>query len=168
MKRFFSLLLVLCLLGSLWGCSFSGNSKDQAVFYYCQKDYAFGAENGVITAEERDVTGHAGDISYLLSLYLMGPLDEELSFPFSGRTRLLGIEMVENTLCVELTDLGKSLTDSQFTLGCACLTMTCLELTDASQVTITSGERTVTMDESCLTLYDSITPGETTTTEETK
>ena len=44
--------------------------------------------------------------------------------------------------------------DAEFSLACACLTMTCLEFTDAESVTVISGSRSVTMDESLLTFSD--------------
>jgi len=53
------------------------------------------------------------------------------------------------------------MTDAQFILACSCLTMTCLELTDAEHVTINSGDRSVTMSKSTLLLHDLTTGAKT-------
>ncbi len=57
------------------------------------------------------------------------------------------------------------MTDTEFTLACACLTMTTLSITGGDEVTITSGSRSVTMSRDSLTLIDDSTAS---TTEETK
>lgn len=169
MKRLIAFATILSLVLSLWGCSFGRkNSEDHVTFYYCRAEYAYGTENGVIAAEDRDVTGHIGDLSYLLPLYMVGPLDEELIAPFPARTQLVSVELQKDKLLVELSDTARALADSQFTLACACLTMTCMELTNATEVVITSGERSVTMNLESLLLFDDITPSQTTPTEETQ
>ena len=167
MKRILCLILAAFLLCSLWGCE-ENSVEDQATFYYCREKYAYGTEGGIIGGEQRDITGHAGDVNYLLALYLVGPLEEDLTSPFPERTQLLSARLEADTLFIELSDMGKGMTDAQFSLACASLVMTCMELTDAAQVTIASGERSITMDPASLLLYDSITPGETNTTEETQ
>ena len=168
MKRLTAFLLVLALLVCLCSCGIGKNrGTDQASFYYCRIDYAYGTEDGIITREQRDITGHAGDLHYLISLYLMGPLDEELASPFPAGTRLLSAKIEEDVLSIQLSGMGKSFTEIQFTLACACLTMTCLELAGVSQVCITGEDRSITMNRDDLLLYDDITPNETTATEVT-
>lgn len=166
MKRSISFLMILSIMLALCGCSFGQrSSEDHVTFYYCRTEYAYGTEDGVIAGEDRDVTGHTGDLSYLLPLYLVGPLDEELISPFPARTQLVSMESQEDSLLLALSDTSGSLSDSQFSLACACLTMTCLELTNAAEVIITSGQRTVTMTRESLLLFDDITPSQTTTEE---
>lgn len=168
MKRIFCLVVTALLLFSLTSCSIDNSGRDQALFYFCRVNYSYREKDSVITAEQRDITGHAGDLTYLLSLYLVGPLDEELASPFPSRTQLLSAEAMEDTLNLELSDTAKSLTDAQFSLACACLTMTCMELTEVSQVTIISGDRIITLGSEELLLYDEIPSAQTTPTEETQ
>ena len=103
-------------------------------------------------------------MSYLLALYLIGPTDESLYAPLPRGVRFLKADQQDDTVTLELTDTTQSMTEAEFTLACACLTMTCLSITDAQSVTILSGSRTVTMSRDNLTLYDNSTEA----TEETK
>ena len=148
MKRFFCLLLCLCLF--LPGCS-GELMKNPVTFYYPRREYQYGAEDGVISGEQREASGHADDLHYLLSLYLIGPSSDELVSPLPWGTRLLGVNRQDGTITLELTD--------------TCLTMTNLSITGGDEVTITSGSRSVTMSRDSLTLIDDSTAS---TTEETK
>ena len=76
MKRFFYLFLCLCLF--LPGCS-GELMKNPVTFYYPRREYQYGAEDGVISSEQREASGHADDLHYLLSLYLIGPSRAGLS-----------------------------------------------------------------------------------------
>lgn len=162
MKRFFCLFLCLCLV--LPGCS-SELMKDPVTFYYPRREYQYGAEDGVISSEQREASGHADDLRYLLSLYLIGPSSEELVSPLPRGARLLGVSREDGTITLELTDTSLTATDTEFTLACACLTMTTLSIVSGDEVTITSGARSVTMSRGSLTLIDDSTAS---TTEETK
>lgn len=165
MKRAICLLLAVGFL--LSGC-FAGRKTDtQAVFYYCRSEYSYGEQNGVVDSEARDITGHEGDLQYLLSMYLVGPLSEELECPFPSRTKILSVRYGENSVILEITDCAKLLSDSQFSLACACLSMTCLGLTDAEQVIINSGSQSMTLNADSFLLYDNIAPTETFSTEDT-
>ena len=162
MKRFLCLFFCLCLF--LPGCS-SELMKDPVTFYYPRREYQYGAEDGVVSSEQREASGHADDLRYLLSLYLLGPSSDELVSPLPGGTRLLGVSRRDGVTTLELTDTALAVTDTEFTLACACLTMTTLSITGGDEVTITSGSRSVTMSRDSLTLIDDSTAS---TTEETK
>ena len=168
MKRFLITAAMFSLIFALFGCANDNNAgQDQVQFYYRRGEYTYGTDETVVSPEQRDITGHAEDLDYLLALYLMGPMDEELVSPFPASVRLLSVYQAADQLTVELTDAGKALTDAQFTLACGCLTKTCIELTDAVSVTILSGERSITMGAEDLLLFDDVIPAES-TTEETK
>mgnify|MGYP002569890869 FL=1 len=139
--------------------------KNPVTFYYPRREYQYGAEDGVISSEQREASGHADDLHYLLSLYLIGPSSDELVSPLPWGTRLLGVNRQDGTITLELTDTSFTMTDTEFTLACACLTMTTLSITGGDEVTITSGSRNVTMSRDSLTLIDDSTAS---TTEETK
>lgn len=163
MKRIFCLILVVCLF--LSGCSsFGERIKEPVTFYYLCSQYQ---EDlcCVISSEEWEASGHRNDLSFLLHLYLMGPSSDGLDSPLPYGTQILSVEQKDSRILLELTDTVQSLSDVEFTLACACLTLTCLDLTDAAEVTIQSGNRTTTMNRSSLSLYDTNEP---TPTEETK
>lgn len=140
MKRLVSILLCALLL---CGCS-SNAFADGVSFYYRRKNFQHHSDSPVIAAEVREVTGHRQDLQYLLSLYLMGPLDEGLSSPLPAGVRLVSVTKDSGNVTVELTDTGRSMTDAAFSLACTCITMTCKELTDTETVTVISGSRSIT------------------------
>ncbi len=160
MKRFLCLIL-LCLF-TLTGCHPGHEHRN---FYYLRTAYAYGSEtpDGVIAPEQRNIEGHSVDMTYLISLYLTGPLEENLSIVFPKEAQLLSVTQQEGDLFITLSDVGQDFNAARFTLGCACLTLTCLELTDAEQVTITSGERSLTLTRDSLTLLDTVTENSFTT-----
>ena len=165
MKR----LLILCCIGCLLlcGCQLeSREDREPVLFYYRQAEFVLGEDNGSIAAEERDGTGHITDMNYLLRLYLTGPLSEDLVCPFPSDVQLSSIRTGQGKVTVTLTGSPEHLPEAQKTLACACLTLTCLDITDANEVTVLYRERSLTMTRDSLTLIDESTVQ--LTTEETK
>lgn len=164
MKRHLCLILSLCLL--LGGCGYSDTRFTETVtFYYLRNTYQSGASDGVIAGEDRQVPADRDSLSYLLSLYLMGPAEDDLRLPLPQGTRILAIEQNEQSVHLTLSEDAGSLTDVEFSLAAACLTMTCIGLTGVQTVTAACGEHSVTMGADSLTLFDTITEE---TTEETQ
>lgn len=157
MKRWLFGALAVCLL--LSGCRLD-SAFETASFYYLDAGYA-DRMSDPIRKEQKEITGHAGDLSYLMHLYLMGPSGEGLKSPLPGSCTLISIENREGVIQVKLSDTRSSLTESEFSLACACLALTILDFTQAQAVTITSGTRKVSMNTQTLTLYDSGTPAAT-------
>lgn len=163
MKRILCLILVFSLI--LSGCSLFGERiKEPVTFYYVRSEYSYNTTDSILASEEREASGHREDLSYLLALYLIGPADDELVSPIPKGTRIYSAEQAEDTVFLTLSDTAATLTDSGFSIACACLSLTCLGLTGAEKVTITSGDRTVTMSADTLMLHDITT--ETQATEE--
>ena len=153
MKRFTAMLVLICML--LSGCSLFGERiLEPVTFYYLEADYQYGREGSVFVSEQREASGHRNDLSYLMALYLMGPSDEAHVSPLPRGTRIFRLENTGKTVSMELSQHARSLTDAQFSVACACLSMTCLELTTADQVSISDGERTVNIGRENLTLHD--------------
>ena len=160
MKRIIAIFLLTALL--LTGC---GNRlKEPVTFYYIRAGYEEDM-SAIIGSEQREASGHRDDLDYLLALYLMGPAEEDLSSPLPAGTSVLAAEQDGAVVTLELSDSSDSMTDAQFTLAGSCLTLTCLEITDAEYITINSGSRSVTMDAEGLLLQDLVTGSRT---EETK
>lgn len=123
-----SLLLALCLLGCY--------AITPVEFYYQQRSDPQSLPESVISAESREVSGHTDDLTYLLSLYLQGPLDAELKSPFPAGCKLVSAVPDGDTLCITLDSTFVTLENTQLTIACACLAKTCFSLTDAVQVQI--------------------------------
>ena len=154
MKRFACLILTFCLLFT--GCSVSGDRiKEPVLFYYVFEDYEKDMEQ-VIVSEVREAAGHRNDISYLLALYSMGPSNEDLKSPLPRNTRIALLEHNADNMVLSLSDAVLNITEAEFTLACACISMTCMELTDVQQITVTCGDRTITMQRDHLLLNDNM------------
>lgn len=160
MKRVLSFLLCCMMAVSLLGCeSKDGNGVN---FYYChdREHYQYFQDDGVIEAESRDIASHRNDLKYAVGLYLAGPMREGLIAPFPKGTRLLSIEYADDRIRIVLSDQHNTMTDSEFTLACACLTMTCMDLVPCTEVTIDSGDRSITMNAQSIVLFDNPTQSE--------
>lgn len=140
MKRFLSILLiaVLCLSGCAIG---QEQFKDPVTFYYL-RDYSdldnrdtFFSE-GAIGSEFREASGHRNDLNYLLSIYLQGPLDENLRSPFPIGCRPIDIRQDDGTLYLVLSPVVTELSEMELTVACACLAKTCMELVPVDTVQI--------------------------------
>ena len=86
MKRILCIMIAFTVL--LSGCGFFGEQvREPATFHYLcnhyQEDMCC-----VIAAEEREATGHTGDLAYLIALDQIGPSDENLSSPLPSGTRI--------------------------------------------------------------------------------
>ncbi len=156
MKRITALLLIAVLL--LSGCGWMGERfREPVTFYYLKKDIsAVAPGEDIFAGELREASGHRQDLSYLMALYLIGPSGEELRTPIPRGTRISSARYEDQTVYLNMSDTSKTMTDIEFSLACTCLSLTCLELTDAQSVTITSGERSVTMGRNTILLKDEI------------
>lgn len=140
MKRRVCALLTALLLG-LCGCSQNKDWQNTTVFYYLRGDMTYGDADSVITTEVQNVIDKNSDLDYLLSLYLAGPIDKRLRTPFPKELSVEAISRRDDLLIVTLSDELATLTDYPYTLACVCMAMTCLHLTDAKTVRIsTTGE----------------------------
>lgn len=153
--------IILILLIFLSACQTA--DLDEVTFYYCRdpQQYQYFQDDSVICAESRDIMGHRTDLQYMAGLYLAGPMEEGLIPPFNKSTRLLSIRQEDSSLLVELSDHAEILTDSEFSLSCACFAMTCMDFVQCDDVTITSGERSITMNRENIVLLDSLPQQET-------
>ena len=139
MKRLISLILIYGLF--LSGCSMFGTRvKEPVTFYYIRSDYQETMQP-VIGSEIREAAGHRSDLPYLLALYSMGPSSEGLKSAFPKNIKIIPTEHTEKGIVLSVSDELQEMTESEFTLACACLSLTCMELTGAEQITVVSGER---------------------------
>jgi spore germination protein GerM len=155
-KRIVSACILLSLTFSLAGCQTPGDRN--IALYYCRTpdEYRYFQEDSVICAEYRDIPDHSNDLRYVIGLYLAGPIGEGLYSPLPKNVTLLSAESNPETVILTFSNLGNSLTDSEFTIACACLTLTCSDLTGCDEVTVIAGARTVTMHRDRIHLSDTI------------
>ncbi len=162
MKQIIAAISLISFL--LAGCSATGERvKEPVTFYYLRSEYQYFTEDGVISTEVREASGHRDDLTYLLALYLMGPTEEGLVSPLPQTVILLSAAIKEDGVRLLFSDTKDYLTDYEFSLACACLALTCFDLTEEDTVSIQSGERTILMQRDQLSQYDGSTPA----TEET-
>lgn len=161
MKRMLILLLALWLFPAFLGCSRPNPGIDGAVsFYYQRETTVYWQDDGVLRAEDRDVSALNGDIKLILSEYLKGPVSGGNIQVFPAGTALLSIEILDETASLLLSDAFLSLSGLPLTIACACLTLTTIELTGVETVEIrTSGEfpdgsASIVMDLNCLHFVD--------------
>ena len=55
---------------------------------------------------------------------------------------------------MSLSDTLENMTDAEYTLGSACLALTCMELTNASQITVVSGDRSITINRDNIVTFE--------------
>lgn len=168
MRKTLCIFLIILLLLSASGCGTKKPDDSASVsFYYLRKadSYIYGAPDGVVSSEERDDSASSGT-GYLLSLYLMGPLDENLQSPFPAGCRITNIIQNGTEVTIVLNTNFTTLKGIHLTLACVCLARTCMSVTGAETVNIQaetfSGQiipiETITVNS--LLLEDTATPTE--------
>lgn len=162
MNRILACFLAAAMLFTFSGCK--AQDPGGVAFYYSRspEQYQYYAGDGVIRTEVRTLSGHRQDLQYLVGLYLAGPLDESLVSPFPKSVRLLSVEQNGSDIRIELTDQSRIMSDSEFSLACACLTMTCTRFTGCDSVTVISADRTLTMNTDSILFLDPLPQQETT------
>lgn len=156
MKRLIFLILFSFLM--LTGCTFAGERiKEPVTFYYVRDNYQKDMSQ-VISSEIRESAGHRDDISYLLALYSMGPSSDELQSTLPRNTKITLKEYRDEEIILELSESAADMTDSDFTLASACISLTCMDLSDIRQVTLVCGDRNITIQKDQLIQNNTIIP----------
>ena len=151
MKRLVCLICLFALL--LSGCSVTGEwIKEPVTFYYVHENYQKDMSQ-VIVSELREASGHRDDLTYLLALYSMGPSSEKLKSPFPRNVQIMPIERTADSIVLSITEIAQNMTDADFTLASACLALTCMDLTNAQEITIECADKKVTINNSNLLLH---------------
>lgn len=157
------LLLLLLLFPVLSACGAeeaeSAPMAHPVSFYYRTAQTDFGAEDGVIRAELRDLDPGL-TLKALFELYFEGPQSEELTAPFSKETTLDNAYRSGDRLELRLTRSAYSTAAFEHSLTYACLARTGLSLEGVTAVHIyvktPGGAKAdeITLTQSSLLLYD--------------
>lgn len=156
--RIIAALLLLC---TLCGCSGPFLKSDATEFYYLRGEISYAGSTGVIASETQDIPDTNEPIIQILKDYLAGPDDNDLISPFPEGIEIINVTLAEGSLLLEFNDRLSELSGMDLTLACACITKTCLGLTDATSVTIRAegaaldGAAQITMTADSLVLLDS-------------
>ena len=139
MKKVIAFLLCLTLLSCLCGCGrVSGDPAVPVQFYYphaSQKD-ALSSKDGLVSFELRESSGNIGKYAYLTQLYLQGPVSDTLRNPFPTGTTLKSLQIKNGIVYLVLSDAAASLSGTELTLACACLTKTVCDMSGFRVVNI--------------------------------
>lgn len=162
MKQLLCLTLALLMFTGFFGCHYSesGDILEPVEFFYPRNPdhYVYGTNDGVFAAEIREASGHAGDLNYLLTMYLYGPQDTTLRSPFPAGCKPEIIRQEDDILYLVISSQFAELDSLSLTVACASLTKTCLSMTDVRQVSInsTSADKSIhiTMDADSLLMSD--------------
>lgn len=154
MKRVICLTITVVIL--FCGCASQSRLrfKDPVTFYYLEKNYSYGENGNAIAAEQRESYGQRRDLSYLMALYLMGPVEEDHKMPLPPGTRIYCSEKSDGTVRLDLSDAAGSLSDTEFSIAAACLALTCFDVSGCDRIEIANGTRILSLTENNLTLYD--------------
>ena len=162
MKKYVAMLLSILFL--LSGCSHSTAYEKPASFYYCSATFQYESGDSAIVAEIRESAG-CSTLEEIMQLYLAGPDNVELVSPFPNGLRLISHHQEGETLYLLFSEELSQLSNLSLSMACGCITMTCLTLTDATQVTIEAneslldGHKSITMEQDSLILSDHAAEG---------
>lgn len=134
MKYLKVIVLILCALTVFSGCALGPQSQQQtANFYYLCKEPVYGTEDGYIRAEPRETEGMLSE-QEILSIYLTGPISEDLVSPFPEGSTILQYENNGSIIDVTVSPHFRELKGIQLVAAGGCLAKTAMALTDCDTV----------------------------------
>ena len=136
MKKVLKIISLLLLSIILCGCIAEQSSLKRPIpFYYVSQSIEYGDAEGYIQAEQRECV-HCNNISEIISLYMSGPISEDLYSPFPSGVRILLVEESGSTITLTISDQINKTDKLSINLSCACLAYTILSATPAQTVVI--------------------------------
>lgn len=159
MKKIISLILCLSLLAGLCACA-EPEPRQPGNFYYYRPDTHYGVADGVIAPEQRELAQIGGDIGAMLATYCRGPVTRSLECPIPREASVDHWSLKNGVLTIDFSPNFAELSGIELTIAAGCLARTFLELTEATEITITAGgalldgESAITLGAADLDLYD--------------
>lgn len=138
MKKIVALSLILLLVISCIGCSKEAPDYQRPLnCYYLSKTIQYNTSNAVIGCEQVEGALLVNEsLGQFLRQYLKGPDSKDLVSPFPAGTFLVHLAIDNDTVKVRLSNEFSILTGHDLTLACACITLTILDYTGLSYVSI--------------------------------
>lgn len=168
MKKLISLVLCAAVLFTLAACTEEEPKIEQPVQLYYRTAVAdTEIASSVIAPLTAEGAGLKDDPQALLNEYLKGTSESGYLTTFPASTKLLSLELTEDTATLLLNPSITRLSGVDLTVACACITMTTIELTGVTTVRIRASNSTldgaeeIVMDAESLILQD-LNPFETT------
>lgn len=125
MRKIFTMLLCAALLLSLCACKKNqSNIQEPVNFYYCRDEITYNTSDAVIAAEIHEGIGFDADPDKMLRSYLEGPDSNSLVSVISAETKLVSVQIVDDTAYVTLSDDFSQLSGVKLTTACSCVTLT--------------------------------------------
>lgn len=166
MKKMILTFLSVLLCFACSSCSSKQQLPTTTVrFYYKAVSVEHGAENGVITWEDRELTGINKEASSIVEIYLNGSKKSSCIMPFPGGTKLNQYEQDKDSANVLLSTEATMLSDAEFTVASVCLARTVIEFTGVESVKISVSStqeddiKSITITPNSFVLYDFSTDG---------
>ena len=161
MKRIICICLLLSILLLASACdAVKNNLQSTVTYYYRTTETDYSTSSGMITAEVREIKGHADDYSKLIEQYLNGPKSYDCISPFPAGTALEEFNIDSNAVQLVLSPHMTTLSGAELTFACACITKTVIGLTGVRSVQISTtsgtlnGSDSITMTEDSFLLWD--------------
>lgn len=158
MKRLIILLLSVMML--LTGCTSTKNISRTVQFYYIHNEIEFGSKSGVIASNTVQIKYKNEDNLQILNRYFNGPTNYECISPFPAGITLIDFETTQDTARLTLSPHMSMLSGIDFTVACACLTRTVIELTGVQTVHLSiqdnliDGQESIRLTMSSFTYWD--------------
>jgi len=137
--RKIAFILVVILISQLF-ISCSVQNKNQYEFYYCNSEYQYGIQDGVIASESRTFPIDSANYDALINEYLSGPSNSTLTSPFPDGTKLHSFTVNNGVAEMVLTQEFSQLKNADLTIACACLTLTISHMISCKSVEISAVE----------------------------
>lgn len=143
MKRCIILFLILLNLFSFAGCKQKKTDfVEPVVFYYCSditdNNISDASFHNVFVPETHEGAGFSNDAVGLLSLYLNGPLAQDLVSPFPSGMTVIAVQTNNEKTTIILSDEFAELTGLDLTIACTCLAMTVFQWNECDFVEISA------------------------------
>ena len=136
MKRLFTFTLLLIILTSLCSCTFPNTQQSRITFYYIKTPDDFDGSSDIIVPFHPSSDDDNRDLSEILDAYLSGPSNNSCTSPFPQGTTIEEIVLSRSNAQLTLNRQFATLSDIDFTIACACLTKTVIDLTGVNTVQV--------------------------------
>ncbi len=161
MRKLLCLLLVICSLLSIAGCTHTDSVPENSIkVYYKTEKPVYGTEDGLIAATYLDSAGHENDYLYLLDQYLCVSPGEGFADTFPSGVSLVSFQLEALTAKVVLNSHIAHYSGMDLTVALTCLTRTIMSLTGCQEViisasdTLLNGESFITLNQDSFLLID--------------